>query len=150
MQLSPIGEIAATEWLNTTAIRPDMNLKLGAWVVMPNHFHGIVIIGENEYNSSFVVGTQCIASLQQTPSPKTPANQFGPQRKNLASVIRGFKSAVTLQGRKILSGFGWQARFHDHIIRNDEELIRIENYITANPKNWKDDTFFHFNTGDRP
>jgi putative transposase len=42
MVLNDIGKIVESEWLNTLNLRPDMNLKLGAFVVMPNHFHGII------------------------------------------------------------------------------------------------------------
>jgi putative transposase len=52
MQLSEIGEIVQQEWLKTPKIRPDMNLHLGEFVVMPNHFHGVLIIGQNLYNSN--------------------------------------------------------------------------------------------------
>ena len=41
-----------------------------------------------------------------------------------------------------MSGFEWQSRFHDHIIRNAESFERIQNYISENPKNWKDDKFY--------
>ena len=51
MQLSELGKLVETEWLKTPDIRPDMNLELVAFVVMPNHFHGVIIIGVNEYNS---------------------------------------------------------------------------------------------------
>ncbi|MBL0257112.1 MAG: hypothetical protein IPQ03_06115 [Bacteroidetes bacterium] len=50
MHLNEIGEIANQEWIKTPDIRPDMNLKLGEFVVMPNHFHAVLIIGENQYN----------------------------------------------------------------------------------------------------
>jgi putative transposase len=52
MVLNDIGEVVEKEWLKIPAIRPDMNVKLGAFVVMPNHFHGILIIGQNEFNIS--------------------------------------------------------------------------------------------------
>ncbi len=52
LRLSKIGKITESEWVNTPRIRPDMNLKLGAFVVMPNHLHGIIIIGNNEYNGA--------------------------------------------------------------------------------------------------
>ena len=48
--LSEIGEIAQKEWIRTPQIRPDMNIVLDEYCSMPNHFHGIIIIGENEYN----------------------------------------------------------------------------------------------------
>ena len=51
MQLSAIGEIAQTEWLKTFDLRPDMNLTMGEYIIMPNHFHAIIIIGENRYNT---------------------------------------------------------------------------------------------------
>jgi len=73
-----------------------------------------------------------------TPIP----NKFGPQSKNLASIVRGFKSGVTINARKINTGFGWQSRFYDHIIRNDESFQRIANYIVNNPAKWNDDKFF--------
>ncbi len=76
------------------------------------------------------VETQCIASLQ-----------FGPQSKNLASVIRGFKIGVTKNARKIDSDFEWQPRFYDHIIRNGKSLEKIQSYIFNNPLQWKDDEY---------
>ncbi|MCC7453240.1 MAG: hypothetical protein IT222_03665 [Crocinitomix sp.] len=51
MKLSEIGEIVECEWLKTVEMRPDMNLWMGEYVVMPNHFHAIVAIGENKFNS---------------------------------------------------------------------------------------------------
>ena len=136
MQLSVIGKLTETEWLKTFDLRPDMNLTMGEYVIMPNHFHTIIIIGKNEYNTDGGPGgdggdgyeqTQCIASLP---------NQFGPQRKNLASIIRGFKIGVTTRARKINPHFAWQSRYHDHIIRNDKSFERICNYILSNPENW--------------
>ncbi len=129
MQLSQIGKIADTEWRKTFALRPDMNLEMGEYIVMPNHFHAVIGIGSNEYNSNHA-------------KTKQPVNQFGPQSKNLASIIRGFKSAVTVNARKIDSNFGWQSRFHDHVIRNQGSFDRIQSYIVNNPLNWKNDSFY--------
>lgn len=138
MLLSPIGEIAFHEWMKTAAIRPDMNLILGAFVVMPNHVHGIIIIGDNEYNG---VETPCMASLRS--DQKNQFTQFGPQYKNVASIIRGYKSSVTTHARKMGDGpFNWQPLYHDHIIRNQEEYERIAAYIENNPFNWKEDKFY--------
>jgi len=46
-----MGKIAEMEWEKTLLMRPDMNLTMGEYVVMPNHFHSILIIGDNIYNS---------------------------------------------------------------------------------------------------
>lgn len=151
MELSEIGIIIETEWLKTLEIRPDMNLQMGEFVVMPNHFHAIIIIGENEYNlqRGAQYGAQrgaeyCTDAMHRVSTPNADAtkNKFGPQSKNLASIIRGFKSAVTISARKIHADFAWQSRFHDHIIRNDESFQRISNYIINNPSKWIDDKFY--------
>lgn len=125
MDLTELGKIVEQEWINTPTIRPDMNLELGEFVVMPNHFHAILIIGENKFNSHGVF-------IQ---------NAFKPQSKNLASVMRGFKSAVTTFARKNRIQFDWQTRYHDHIIRSMDEFERISNYIANNPTNWQNDMF---------
>ncbi|MEO7990541.1 MAG: transposase, partial [Chryseolinea sp.] len=75
-------------------------------------------------------------------STTKPANQFAPQSKNLASIIRGYKSAVTTYARKNNIPFNWQSRFHDHIIRSADEYYRISNYIVNNPAQWQKDKFF--------
>ena len=176
MHLSELGEIVVAEWLKTPAIRPDMNLVLDEFVVMPNHFHGIIIIGKNEYNNrrdamhgvSTPTTTPSTPTTQSTPTttPSTPTttpsiptttpptpttinenqphknHKYGPQIKNLSSIIRGFKSSVTMISLKINSNFAWQPRFHDHVISDDKSYNRIRNYIRNNPDNWNNDVFF--------
>jgi len=132
MQLNDFGKIVETEWLKTYELRPDMNLELGEYVVMPNHFHGIIGIGDNQYNTV----------EEDYDSVSYRKNKFGPQSKNLASVIRGFKSTVTTFARKNDIPFDWQTRFHDHIIRTDDEYYRIADYIINNPGNWQQDKFY--------
>jgi REP element-mobilizing transposase RayT len=132
MILNEIGRLTEIEWAKTIEIRQDMNLELGAFVVMPNHFHAIVIIKENEFNNS----------NNNDGMSNKPQNQFGPQSKNLAAIIRGFKSAVTAQARKLgNSEFAWQTLYHDHIIRNNQSFENIQNYILNNPEKWDEDNF---------
>ena len=163
MQLNELGQIAETEWIKTIELRPDMNLELGVFVVMPNHFHAIIMIGKNEYNTQNDVQSgaprrdamhrgdamHCASTTNPT-DPTDPTdlttngrkNKFGPQYKNLSSIIRGFKSSVTTNARKIgNTEFAWQSRFHDHIIRDAKSFERIQNYILNNPKNWSEDMF---------
>jgi hypothetical protein len=63
------------------------------------------------------------------------------EMKNLGSIIRGFKIGVTKYARNIASEFSWQARYHDHIIRNEKSYLNIANDIINNPSNWKSDQF---------
>jgi putative transposase len=134
MLFTDIGRIAVSEWIKTPSIRPDMNLELDAFSVMPNHFHAIIIIGENEYNNRRDAMHRVLAGNKLT------GNKFGVQSKNLASIIRGYKSAVTTQSRIIDPTFGWQPRFHDHVIRNNAEFNRVRDYIIDNSLNWENDT----------
>ncbi len=69
-------------------------------------------------------------------------NKFGPQIKNLSSIIRGFKIGVTSSARKTNKGFAWQTRYHDHIIRTDKSYNIIAEYIVENPLNWEKDKFY--------
>lgn len=148
MELSEIGKIVETEWLKTFEMRPDMNLLMADFVVMPNHFHAIIIIGANKYNCGNGIDelryrrdTMHCVSTGDIPRQSQPKNQFGPQSKNLASIIRGFKSAVTINGRKIDAKFAWQPLYHDHIIRNSTSFNNISAYIQNNPKNWLKNKF---------
>ena len=148
MNLSVLGSVVEQEWIKTIEIRPDMNLSLGDYVVMPNHFHGIIFIGANEFNTngnSPVIGNYCSDAMHGVATIISVCtknkNTVGPQYKNLASIMRGFKSAVTTFARKNDLPFDWQPRFHDHIIRNEIEYNRISNYIINNPSKWNEDKF---------
>ncbi|MBM4053072.1 MAG: transposase [Planctomycetes bacterium] len=147
MHLSSIGKIVSEEWVKAETIRN--NVLLDRWVVMPNHLHGIIIIKNDDG-----VETHCRASLNFASSniamhdnAMTKAhgnaslppykNKFGPQRNNLSSIIRGFKSATTGRIRRIKRNFSWQRRFYDHIIRNEKSLNKIREYILNNPLKWE-------------
>lgn len=130
MELSNIGKIAHQCWEEIPVHFPFV--ILGEFVVMPDHVHGIVVIDKTITDDANNVDTQDLAYL---PLPKT-TNKFGPQSKNLASIIRGFKIGVTKSARLINSNFGWQSRYHDRIIRDQSEHDRIALYIQNNPMNW--------------
>ncbi|MDI9320647.1 MAG: hypothetical protein QM530_09265 [Phycisphaerales bacterium] len=149
LQPTEIGKIAYSEWYNSIKMRPDMNLELGEFVVMPNHIHGIIIIGANEYNSTLDTqrsdrkdAMHCV-STNANANDTEYKNQFAPQSKNLSSIIRGYKSAVTTYARKNGIEFDWQSRFHDHIIRSMDDYHRISNYIINNPTKWQEDKFYN-------
>ena len=139
MELSEIGIAAEKYWYEIPQHFPFV--KLGAFVVMPNHIHGIIIIDKNDDNditdTDTTVETQNFASLS---SP--PKNKFGPQSKNLASIIRGYKIGVTKFAKQINPQWKWQSRYYDHIIRNDKSYKKISEYIVNNPVNWRDDKFY--------
>ncbi len=131
MGLSEIGCRIWECWLAIPSHFPFVILD--EFVVMPDHVHGILMIDKS--NASSTVRTQNLASLRMEGNGYQ--NKFGPQSKNLSSIIRGFKIGVTKFSRKINPKFTWHPRFHDRIIRNETELNRIRKYIRDNPGNWK-------------
>lgn len=135
MELNEIGNIAKNEWLKTFEMRPDMNLLMGEFMIMPNHFHSIIIIGKNQYNT--IACTDALHCGPNSTDAMHCVSSFGPQSKNLASIIRGFKIGVTTRARIINPSFAWQPLYHDHIIRDQKSFERISDYIKNNPKKWK-------------
>ena len=64
-------------------------------------------------------------------------------KNSISSIIGSYKSAVTKHAHRLGFEFGWQTRFHDHIIRDDASFETITNYILNNPENWQEDKFFN-------
>ncbi len=113
-------------------------VKLNAFVIMPNHLHGIIVIYKNDDGNTNNVETQDFASLQQNHHSGNP-NKFGPQSKNLASIIRGFKIGVIKCATMDGTYFEWQSRYYDRIIRDERELWNVRKCIQNNPLQWDSD-----------
>ncbi|WP_107040236.1 transposase [Brumimicrobium mesophilum] len=118
MQPSKLGEIIEQEWITTGEIRE--NIKLHAYVVMPNHFHAIIEICYSLNNDN-------------------PLGEFIAQKQTLSTIIRGFKGAVTRKYKSLKLGnlkTVWHGRFNDKIVRNEREYISFTNYIEDNVRVW--------------
>ena len=76
-----------------------------------------------------------------TTNPTAPASEKW-KPATLGVIINQYKRIVTINARKIHADFGWQSRFHDHIIRNEKSFQKIKNYILENPLKWTDDKFY--------
>lgn len=104
------------------------------YVVMPNHFHAIIVI-ERDYASVNNDGCER-ADIKSAPT--------------ISDVIQAFKRNSTVEyirmvNQGILPPFNkriWQRSFHDHIIRSEKEFQQIWDYIENNPYNWKNDCFY--------
>ena len=98
------------------------NTVLDEYIVMPNHLHCILFITHS--------------------NPVYTANSFGKTiAGSVSNTINHFKGAVIRWCKNNNHRFHWQSKFHDHVIRNDQEFWAIKNYIINNPKNWKSDRF---------
>ena len=100
------------------------NISLDAFVVMPNHIHGIIL-----------VGAQFIA-----PSDAKDRNLGAMNRApTLGEIVRVYKAVSTRSVRQTVSAFAWQRNYYEHIIRDEESLNRIRQYILDNPVWWSVD-----------
>lgn len=112
MRLNDFGRIVTAEWIRSGELRAE--IETGEYVVMPNHFHGIVMIDDT-------VGANGIRPVLHTSAPN---GRFRSPSKNIGSMVRGFKSAVTKQINEI---------------RNDADYTRIAEYVADNPRRWAED-----------
>jgi len=152
--LNEFGNIVRSEWLKTPNIRP--NIELDEFIIMPNHLHGIIRIknknkckGTEHRASTSTSGKSlleeervCKGVLLYAPTT-TPA--FISPSKTIGAIIRGYKSSVTKQIniiRKLPDFAVWQRNYYEHIIRNEEDLNNITQYIKFNPRNWDKDDFY--------
>jgi len=135
MQWNGFGQIARDEWLRTAEIRP--NVELDAFVVMPNHIHGIVIISDNRRGTT----QNGRGTLQRAPT----VERFGkPTSDSIPTIVRLFKSAVTkrINHQRGTRGMPvWQRNYYEHIIRTERALNAIRRYIVNNPARWHLDRY---------
>ncbi|MBK9924982.1 MAG: transposase [Anaerolineales bacterium] len=124
MRLNEFGKIADECWRAIPEHFP--NVELGAFVIMPKHVHGIVVINNDGRGTIYRAPTQ---------------EQFQkPVKGSIPTIIRTFKSAVTrLIGREHNATGIWQKNYYEHIIRNHEDWDRIHQYIKSNPSMWAED-----------
>ena len=121
MNLSRIGEQATKCLKDIPTHFPHVEIPL--FVVMPNHVHLVLIINSEDIK---------IASTNEQQSHKS---------KLLPSIIGNFKASVTRFARSHQIPFSWQSRYHDHIIRNQEELSKITDYVLNNVHRWSQDRY---------
>ena len=148
VRLSRIGKIAAEEWLRSCGVRPEVTLD--AWVIMPNHLHGIIIVGAHGDAPPPLGLRWPDARNGETRFPARDshgrAHCHAPlhrQARSVASFVGGFKGAVTRRANALRNTQGvpiWQRGYHEHVIRDEAELHDIRLYIGQNPSQWDTDT----------
>ncbi len=126
MKTNSLGLMIEKVWKEIPDFYPGVYLDL--FVVMPNHLHGIVCMN---------VG----AAPCGRPAPKQapgPAAIF-----SLPDIVHRFKSYTTNAARRLFVDDDgtplrrlWQRNYYEHVIRNDESLRRIREYIQNNPLRW--------------
>jgi putative transposase len=133
MLLSEEGQIAQSCWDAIPQHFPG--IELDAFVVMPNHVHGILV---------FDIPKSGHGSAVSLP-PKHHEEGFSkPIQGSLSTIIRSYKSIVTRTIRQTQDTemIVWQGRFYDHVIRNESSLNHIRQYILTNPARWHEDQLY--------
>ena len=140
--LSKYGEIADDFISKISEIFPDTNIDCK--IVMPNHIH-------------FIVGV----AYDATQNPTANDDKMTMQQKSkmiIPKVIQQYKSAVVRASKKLLSNDNiakglhtmqplrnpiiWQRNYHEHVIRNEQDLHEIREYIVNNAAKWADDRYY--------
>ena len=120
--------------------------EIPLFTVMPNHLHLIVVIDydktPHDKRTVDVVTTPVETFLETSLQKKTPIERATEMQSWLSVVIRQFKQSITRYAHENNIDFAWQTRFHDHIIRDNDEMNGIANYIKNNVANWRQDKFY--------
>ena len=149
MKLSEVGKIAEDCIAKMESLHDDITVPL--WVVMPNHIHLVVIVDSPPVEMPYYDVSTNVGKPIETPyydvSKTDNKNQTDTMKNEkmqeiandcgrLSHVISRFKTAVTKIARENNIPFAWQTRFHDHIVRNVDELNGIAKYIENNVAKW--------------
>ncbi len=136
MRLNARGEIVRQCWADMPIHFP--RVALDAFVIMPNHVHGIIVLADDA-----LVGARHAVPLPNAvpvPSHREQMERFGqPVAGSIPTIIRSFRSAVTYRLNALRGTPGtpvWQRNYYEHIIRNERAMIAIREYILNNPIQW--------------
>ena len=124
MRLNRYGEVVAEtyQWLSSRY----PYVYLDEWIIMPNHFHGIIVLTD-------------IPRRGGSPIAPTQAIDLKQKRKPLGQLIGAFKTVSSKNINIIRNAPGtpvWQRNYYEHIIRNENSLNNIRQYIINNPLSW--------------
>ncbi|HPG39225.1 MAG TPA: transposase [bacterium] len=153
MVLNGFGKIIDSHWQKIPS--HFKYVELDVFQIMPNHIHGIIIITENEggaKHSDTQIANICIkpalnaSSIQSISVTNTSSIQYqqphGAQPGSLAAIIQNFTSVTSRKINHIRNTPGrklWQRNYWEHIIRDDNDLNHIREYIVNNPLGWGTD-----------
>ncbi len=132
MRLNECGEVVQFTW--NDLVNHNGGLRLNAFVVMPNHVHGIVEIVDE--------GLESRAGLE-------PAPTGGMKLQGLPEIVRQFKTFSAKRINDLRHSPGtpvWQRNYYEHMVRDEDDYHRIIEYILTNPQRWIEDSLHPNNT----
>jgi putative transposase len=149
--LSSLGKAVKECWQQIPEHFP--NVDLDEFIIMPNHIHGIIFINDSVGATHASPDLTAVATLADSPNVTTsapddrarrasPLQKPGPMKQSLGAIIGSFKSACTKRINESRNTAGmpvWQRNYHERVIRNEEELHSLRDYILTNPVRWEGD-----------
>ncbi len=135
--LSPAGRAVLACW--EAIPRHFTNVDLDAFVIMPNHIHGIVTILPAEG-----VGAKHLALSDASPA-RVPDKPRGTRPGSLAAVVQNLKSVSARRVNALRGRPGeavWQRGYFERVIRTDKEMNALREYILGNPARWAEDEYY--------
>lgn len=142
MRLSEMGETVNAEW--EALPRRFPRARLDAYVVMPNHLHGIIVVDHGMVNAgrgeASAIGGFLVNGRPEADA--SPLRARGTQRGSLGAMIQNFKAVSTRRLNAIRGTAGipfWQRNYWEHVARGEADLDRIRAYIQSNPARWAAD-----------
>lgn len=154
MHLNACGHIIEEEWRRSEDLRAEV--VLDAYIVMPNHLHGLVVIVPPDADPTLDYTDPCgyrldaaavVQRSRRDMARHVPTNRaFGhPVAGSLSTILGAFKSAATRRINALRGTPGgkvWQGRFHDRILRDEREWRAARRYIEQNPARWEEDKMY--------
>ncbi|MCE5341563.1 MAG: transposase [Planctomycetaceae bacterium] len=152
MVLNNAGNMIERWWKEVSCKFPNVQTDL--YVIMPNHFHGIINIIDTKLNAIARPNTKdklVGADLRVCPENKNGEHIDSPlQHTPISKIVQWYKTMTTNEyirnvkqnDWKPFKGTLWQRNYYEHIIRNEISLGQIREYILKNPSNWEDDELF--------
>ena len=146
MRRNALGDIVHAEWYATERVRSEV--RLDAFVVMPNHLHGILEIIEVGARRRLAPDADAkmadgkTATHRVAPTEGVRSRPHGPAPGSIGAILGQIKSLTKKAINKTRGTPGrpvWQPNYHEHVIRNEKELQRIREYICNNPLRWPSD-----------
>ncbi|MGB7567829.1 MAG: transposase, partial [Chitinivibrionales bacterium] len=134
LELNEYGGIVRDEWERTFKIRTE--LMMDEYVIMPDHMHAIIHVGN----------LPGMGDTPVAPTTDTRGTPTGPKPRSVGAMVAGFKSGTIKrinELRKTPGAWVWQRNYFEHIIRNEQSLFRIRQYIRNNPTKWFNDPKNH-------
>ena len=132
-----------TAYLNWEKIPQHFSqVILDEFIIMPNHMHGLLGLDIKPYDHH-LFGRDVEFNVSTKGTNRHSMSEISPKSGSLSSIIRTYKGSVTRDCNKSgLEGFSWQSRFYEHVVRNEESLNRIREYIYYNPLRWDEDDYY--------